>query len=82
MYFGTTGDLCCGEDGFHRFSIPAKHVEIAYWNLIDGKDWETCSPVYHLTREQAAFILANYRPERPRGDYERKREQEKVQKAV
>lgn len=43
--------------------LPAKHVKIAYWNLIDGKSWETCSPLYPITRETAAFILANYQPD-------------------
>jgi hypothetical protein len=82
MYLGTTGDLIVGEDSNHRHYIPAKHVEIAYWGMIDGKDWEMCSPAYHLTREQAAYILAHYKPERPRGDYERERKQEKSKDSV
>lgn len=68
MYFNEDNDLVLSQEpkwglGFsEKYYIPVKHVDIIYWNLIEGKDFVDASPVYPLTREQAAFILANYYP--------------------
>lgn len=62
MYFDkNTGDLICWEDNGtppRRGYIPAKQVGIIAKNLKEGKSYIEASPLYPITREQAAFILA------------------------
>lgn len=39
--------------------IPARHVHIIRMNLLKGKRWNLASPLYEITREQAAFIFTH-----------------------
>jgi len=51
---GDNGQNVCKRFGY----IPARHVKLAYENLKAGKPWWMASPAHHLTRVEAAFILA------------------------
>lgn len=62
MYFDRDGHLVLEEIPKHSIQmIPVNHVDIIYWNLKAGKDYIQSSPYLSITREQAAFILNNYK---------------------
>jgi len=66
MFFDDDGRLMVYEDKtehYHRMgTIPAKHVYIIWCNLKMNKPFNQLSPMYPVTREQVAFIFANYHP--------------------
>jgi hypothetical protein len=39
--------------------LPSKHVKIVRKNLEKGEDWMVASPMYPISRAEAAFIMAH-----------------------
>jgi len=67
LYFGPEG-LITGVDNddsrcVRTSYIPMRHCRIIWERLINGSAFVTCSPLYVITRQQAAFILANWETE-------------------
>lgn len=62
MHFEPIG-LVVDKDDMHTFYIPMNQCRIIYKNMKAGVKWPQCSPVYDITREQAAFILNNFEEE-------------------
>ena len=46
----------CHDNGF---TLPAKQARIVAENVLSGVPYFAASPMYHLTREQVAFIHLN-----------------------
>ncbi len=65
------GEICV-------WQLNVKFVDMIYWNLIAGKTWDMASPVVPITREQAAFILTEYKPN---GFYDIRRVSKEVSRA-
>jgi hypothetical protein len=68
LYFNENNDLVVAEDdrveraGISKWYLPAKFVDMIYWNLKGGKEWWIASPIMSITRQIAAFILTEYKP--------------------
>jgi hypothetical protein len=61
MHFNEKNDFIIQATPYKAY-IPAKFVEMIYWRLQEGIEYYLASNVYDITREQAGFILANYKP--------------------
>lgn len=59
MYFDTDG-LVMRQDQDSKSYIPMEHCRIIYDNLCKGMFYKYASPVYDISREQAAYILTHF----------------------
>lgn len=73
MYFDQDNNLVIKEEpladrgSINKWYISARVCDMVYWNLKAGKEWDMSCPIIEITREQAAFILTEYKPRRSYG---------------